>query len=132
MRRADGATEDQEQIALFRWAAYQEGRFPELRCMFHVANGGYRTPIEAARFKAMGVKAGVPDIFLPVARSGYHGLFIELKRANGGRLSDAQRGWLEALRRCGYYAVMCHGWETARDVITDYLAGGGEIGERIR
>lgn len=124
MRHAEGATEDQDQIALFRWAAYQEGRFPELRCMFHVANGGYRTPIEAARFKAMGVKAGVPDIFLPVARSGYHGLFIELKRANGGRLSDAQRGWLEALRRCGYYAVMCHGWEAAREEITQYLTGG--------
>ena len=124
MRHAEGATEDQEQIALFRWLDLESAKHPELQLCFHIANGGYRTPIEAARFKAMGVKAGVPDIFLPVARGGFHGLFIELKRANGGRLSDAQRGWLEALRRCGYYAVMCHGWEAAREEIVQYLTGG--------
>ena len=120
-----GPTEDQEQIALFRWADCLSGAHPELRTLFHIPNGGYRTPVEAARFKAMGVKAGVPDIFLPVARKGYHGLFIEMKRLRGGRLSDAQRGWIEALKRCGYRAEVCHGWEAASEVILTYLTGRG-------
>lgn len=126
MKRIGGPTEDQEQIALFRWAELSKGKYPELELLFHVANGGYRTPVEAAKFKAMGVKPGVPDLFLPVARGGYHGLFIELKREKGGRVSDAQKGWIEALRRCGYQARVCHGWDAAHEEILAYLRGGTE------
>ena len=50
--------EDVEQISLFRWAAYQRGRWPELELMFHIPNGGKRNKAEAARLKEMGVKAG--------------------------------------------------------------------------
>ena len=85
-------TEDVEQICLFRWATAQQGKYPELALMYHVPNGGKRSKSEAARFRAMGVKAGVPDIFLPVGilkldsvdrgqytniRTKYNGLYIE-------------------------------------------------------
>lgn len=58
-------TEAVEQAALFRWAVLQP---PEsgIRLMMHIPNGGYRKPSEAARFRALGVRAGVPDILLPV------------------------------------------------------------------
>lgn len=59
-------TEDVEQMCLFRWADAQSGKYPELSLMYHVPNGGKRGKAEAARFRAMGVKSGVPDIFLPV------------------------------------------------------------------
>lgn len=79
-----------------------------------------RNAREAARFKRMGVKAGVPDLFLPVSRGGCHGLFIELK-APHGRLSDHQRGWLESLKASGYAVSVCYGCDEARRDILRYL-----------
>lgn len=83
-------TEETEQITLFNWARTQQHKYPELRLMYHIPNGGQRSKSEAARFKAAGVRAGVPDIFLPCPRSRYHGLYIELKRVKGGRVSGDQ------------------------------------------
>lgn len=80
---------------------------------------------DTARMKAAGVKAGVPDMFLPVARGGSHGLYIELKRIKGGRVSAEQLAWMEELTREGYTCAVCHGWEEARKVIQTYLKGGG-------
>ena len=77
-------TEDQEQIALINWARMQEKKYPELRLLFHIPNGGSRGKAEAGRFRAMGVRAGVPDLCLPVPRGGKHGLFVEMKRTKGG------------------------------------------------
>lgn len=109
--------ESDEQAALFLWAAYR----PELRLMFHIPNGGSRNPIEAANLKRQGVKAGVPDVFLPIARHGCHGLFIEMKRAKGGVLSQFQREYIEALMREGYRVAVCHGFEEAKRTIEEYL-----------
>ena len=114
-------TEAQEQEALFRWAAYAAGRWPQLRLLFHVPNGGTRHPAEAAHMKAQGVKPGVPDICLPVPVGRFAALYIELKRKRGGRVSDEQRGWIEALNRAGNRAVVCRGWDEAREEIVRYL-----------
>lgn len=114
-------TESQEQQLLFEWAALSAGKWPELALMYHIPNGGSRSKAEAGRFKAEGVKAGVPDICLPVARGGYHGLYMELKRVKGGRVSPAQQGWIAALRDQGYYACVCKGWDDAAHVIKKYL-----------
>ena len=78
-------SESVEQQCLFRWAALQSGKYPELAMMYHIPNGGSRGKVEAIRFKAEGVKAGVPDICLPVPRGTWHGLYIELKRREGGQ-----------------------------------------------
>lgn len=95
-------TEAQEQITLMNWAAMQSGKYPELKLLYHVPNGGSRNKAEAGRLRAEGVKAGVPDLCLPVPRGGYHGLYIELKRQRGGRASDNQVEWLDALSKQGY------------------------------
>lgn len=123
MRIMQTAREDDEQMALMEWAERSRGRWPELRLLLHIPNGGSRGVVEAARFKAMGVKAGVPDLFLPAARCGYHGLWIELKRAKGGRVSPEQMAWLGALEVQGYAAKVCHGWEEAAAALKDYLEG---------
>lgn len=120
-------TEEQEQITLFNWAAMMEYRYPELRYMYHVPNGGYRNKAEAGRFRAQGVRAGVPDIVVPAARGQYHGLYIELKRTEGGKLSADQKDWLEFLTAQGYFAVMCRGWEETSHVIKSYLDHGGRV-----
>lgn len=114
--------EGNEQEALFAWALYAAGAMPELGLMFHVPNGGSRNRIEAAKLKRQGVRAGVPDICLPVARGGFHGLFVELKYGRN-KATDRQTAWLNALRSQGYLAVECVGWDTAREVITKYLKG---------
>lgn len=117
-------TESAEQQCLFRWATMQGAAWPELELLYHVPNGGRRSASEAGRFKAEGVRAGVPDICLPVARYPWHGLYIELKRRKGGRLSDEQTKWLARLEEQGYRAVRCDGWEAAAIEITRYLKGG--------
>lgn len=107
------------------WAAMQSGKYPELNLLYHVPNGGSRHKAEAGRLRAEGVKAGVPDLCLPVARGQYHGLYIELKRQRGGRTSDHQSEWLDALSAQGYKAALCYGWEQAAGTIIEYLTGGG-------
>lgn len=84
--------EEREQIAIFTWAKMQEAAHPDLCLMYHIPNGGPRSKATAARLKAAGVKAGMPDICLPVPRNGYGALYIELKsrRANQWASAKAQ------------------------------------------
>ena len=114
--------ESVEQTNLFRWAAYEQGKYPELKLMYHIPNGGSRNRLEAANLKKQGVKSGVPDICLPVARGAYHGLYIEMK-AGRNKASENQKQWLSDLNEQGHYAVLCYGWNAASEVITNYLEG---------
>jgi len=126
MASAGTPTEHQEQCALFEWAALAEAQHPELAMLFAVPNGGARHPAVAAQLKAEGVKAGVPDIFLAVARGRWHGLFVELKRADrSNHATSAQRAWIEMLRRYGYSAVVAYGCVEAQQAIMSYLAQEG-------
>ena len=92
------ADENNEQETVIEWAELAARRYPALGLLFHVPNGGKRSIAEAARFRRMGVKAGVPDLVLPVARGQYHGLYIELK-AHGGTASPNQKIWIERSAR---------------------------------
>ena len=114
-------TEEQEQAAVFAWAQTMAGRFPELLLLFHIPNGGLRSITEAVRFKKAGVKPGVPDLFLPVARGRSHGLFVEMKRRKGGRVSKEQEAWIDAVGQQGYMCVVAHGAEAACCYIQEYL-----------
>ena len=113
-------SEHQEQAALFQWAEKLAYQYPELDLMFAIPNGGLRHKAVAIRMKAEGLKAGVPDIFLPVARCGHHGLFIELKYGKG-KPSTKQVWWLDELQKEDYLAVVCWGWCEAAALIESYL-----------
>lgn len=117
--------EHDEQVALFSWADAMRGEHPELSMMFAVPNGGYRPMATAAQLKAEGVQSGVPDIMLAVPRGRWHGLFVELKRADrSNHATSAQRAWIEMLRRYGYSAIVCYGAQEAQRVIMGYLEQG--------
>lgn len=118
--------ESGHQEALFSWAAYRTGLMPELQYMYHVPNGGKRDKATAAVLKRQGVKAGVPDIMLPAARAGYHGLYIELK-AGENTTTKKQKEWLEYLRQQGYYTAVCYGWQPAAQLIEQYLLHSDEL-----
>jgi hypothetical protein len=120
------ASEHEEQVALFEWAAREEANHPELAQLFAVPNGGKRHPAVAAQLKAEGTKAGVPDVLLDVARGKFHGLRIEMKRtdrSNGP--TPEQKEWIARYRHYGYSAVVCYGAQDAINVITAYLAQDG-------
>ncbi len=113
--------EHAEQCALLKWWRLQ---YPaKSRLLFAIPNGGARNAITGAMLKAEGVLAGVPDLFLAVPAGGRHGLFIELKRRQGGKVSQAQKDMLEALQGAGYMTAICRGWLEAKAVIQSYLAG---------
>lgn len=116
-------TEAQEQAKLFQWAKHTEQFLPALALMHHIPNGGSRNKVEAANLKRQGVKAGIPDIFLPCPVGGKHGLYIELKRKKGGKLSTEQKIMLAELNARGYVAKVCKGAEDAIDTILKYLEG---------
>src|SRR5262245_8907913 len=106
-----------EQVALFEWAQYNISRLPELDLLFAIPNGGKRSKAVAGKLKAEGVKAGVPDICLPVARRGYHGLFIELK-AEGGQVTELQELFIERVSEQDYFAKVCVGAQNAIATLT--------------
>ena len=89
-------------------------------------DGGKRDKATAAVLKRQGVKAGVPDIMLPAARAGYHGLYIELK-AGENTTTKKQKEWLEYLRQQGYYTAVCYGWQPAAQLIEQYLLHSDEL-----
>lgn len=116
-----GPSESDEQKLLFAWAEYAEVLYPELETMYHVPNEGRRSYRAGAELKKQGMKAGVPDICLPVSRGKYNALYIEMKRIKGGTASDAQKWWIDRLNHYGNLAVICHGFDEAKDVILKYL-----------
>lgn len=119
-------SEEQEQVALFKWAKLQENVYPALRLLYHIPNGGKRDKVTAARLKAAGVKAGVPDICLPVPAGGFHGLYIEMKYGKN-HTSPEQEEWLKSLMLMGYRVAVCYSMEAARTMILNYLCQGGTL-----
>lgn len=87
------------------------------------ANGGKRSLSEGVRFKRMGVSAGYPDLTIPYPFKGYHGLYIEFKRPDGGTVSPEQTKWLNFLNAQGYYAKVAYGCEDAKAIFADYFSG---------
>lgn len=117
--------EHDDQCALFQWAKLSEKKYPELALLYAVPNGNNTSPRQGKWMKDEGLKAGVPDIVLPVARGPFHGLYVELKVGNG-KPTPGQKWWLVQLSLNGYCAAVVHGWEKARVLILDYISIVGE------
>lgn len=88
--------------------------------MFAIPNGGKRHIATAVKMKREGVKAGIPDTFLAVARGTLHGLFIEFK-AKGGSVTPIQKAVHERLRENGYQVSVCYSMEAAKTAAIMYL-----------
>ncbi len=124
--------EDSEQKALVDWADLApmprtlglplNTRVGEY--LFAIPNGGLRNAREAARLKGLGVRPGVSDLFLSYPSQAKHGLYIEMKAPRGNRstVSDKQHTFLTRMMFAGYGAVVCYGWDEAREAITVYLS----------
>lgn len=115
--------EHAEQVNLIQWWAFQCKRYgiPE-QLLFAIPNGGQRNIITAKRMKDEGVRSGIPDLFLAVPRGNFHGLFIEMKKSQGGVVSDNQKACMEILSNCNYCVSVCHGFIDAQEAIKGYLS----------
>lgn len=112
-----------EQSLLFQWMGHATGRYPELALAYAIPNGGHRSKAVAGKLKAEGVKSGVPDLCLPVARGSYHALYVEMKAGPTSRVQPSQADWHAKLRAEGNAVRVCYGWESARQTILAYLVG---------
>ena len=79
---------------------------------------------EAKRMKATGYKRGFPDVFVYEPRGAFHGLAIELKKEKGGRVSESQKEWKQALEERGFHATVAKGYDMAVEVLERYLTEG--------
>jgi hypothetical protein len=116
----------QAECFLWLWNTHKKTR----RIIYHVPNGGQRNPIEAMKFKSMGVIAGIPDLHLATAgtinKIKYHSLYIEMK-TDSGKESDEQIKVHAALRAAGNYVVTIRTLEAFKKIIFEYLDGTGYI-----
>lgn len=113
-------TEDTEQQAVIRWAAFQSGGWPELENLYHVPNEGKRGKKAAGIAKALGLKAGVPDLILDYPKGIYHGLRIEMK-VLPNRPTQSQLEWMQRMQDAGYMVAICYDSESAIALITEYI-----------
>lgn len=120
-------SEHDEQAFIMQWAGWHANRYPALDLLFAVPNGfpiPSKNPKTRARIvnymKAEGLKPGVPDLWLPVARHDYHGLIIENKWKKN-KPTEEQIMWLDRLSEEGYLSTVCWSAEEAIGLIIDYL-----------
>ncbi len=107
------------QVECVRWFRLQYPKYANLLIAIH--NGGQRDVRVARKLKAEGVVAGVPDLFLAVARGQSNGLWIEMKNGKAGRVSEHQHYMLDALARQGYKGVVCRTFDEFMKEINEYL-----------
>lgn len=118
-------TESNLQQALITWAKTKLKDYPELLWMHAIPNGSKRDSREAMRLKSEGVKAGILDLHLPVARGGYHGAMLELK-IPGGKCktpSKEQLEYIQFLSDQGYATIVSNDFGELKSFIVDYLEG---------
>lgn len=131
----DGKSESAQQQAYFCWASLPHVRekYPQVELAYHIPNGGARDAPTAARLRSEGVKAGVPDIHLPVpvditvygisqVVSRYHSLYIEMKYGKNVQ-SPVQITWFDKLSEYDHACVVCWHWYEAAEATIDYLNG---------
>ena len=101
-------SEEQEQVAVVNWL-----RTNGVLC-FHIPNGMKTNPITAARFKRMGVMAGIPD--LCIVLDGGRVMWIEMKKVGKGKLSDVQKSVIGDFAKLDHQVYVCYGAKEAMAV----------------
>lgn len=120
--------EHEIQAVIVSWAdqaaaippAVSRGGLGKLALLYAIPNGGRRDAITGARLKSEGVRAGMPDLHLPVARGPALSLYLEIKTP-AGRLSDPQRRLLPRLASEGHLVAVCRSSRAAIDLLLGYL-----------
>jgi hypothetical protein len=118
--------EHSEQVAVVNWCYYMLAQYPELDLIHAIANGamlggGRIGAIRMNALKAEGLRPGVLDLFLPCARGGAFGMYIEMKTKTG-KLSDNQKEFIVNVEKEGYVCFVAYGADEAIEFLEKYLA----------
>ena len=108
-----------EQAKVIAWARANENNYPYLWMLHSSLNGVKMTKAQAGRAIAQGMLSGVPDLFLPVPKNGYHGLFIEMKYGSN-KVTENQEKFLQNAANVGYAVSVCYSAQEAIKRIEDY------------
>lgn len=108
-------SERRAQMRLVQWM-YENGII-----FFSVPNGANVSAHHRQTLLAEGLSPGMVDLVIPIPSRGYHSLYLELKREDGGVVSDAQKKWINVLNYHGHRAVVCRGFDKAKQEIEWYL-----------
>lgn len=93
--------------------------FPEI-LILSIPNGSGTTAKNRLALYAEGLLPGVPDLFIPEARKGFHGLWIEMK-TDIGQESAIQKRIRKRLEKNSYLCYVARSEITAINIINDYL-----------
>ena len=118
-KKRNAQPEAAEQENVIKWARDNEKNYPFLWMLHSSLNGLKRTKAAQGKAKASGMLSGVPDLFLPVPRGSFCGLYIEMKSATG-RIMPSQSRYLSAVSDFGYSAVVCYSANEAIKTIENY------------
>jgi hypothetical protein len=115
-------SEHTEQAAVIRWRdqMVETNQYPELCLLAGSMNGQKRTRWEQCQAKQLGIVKGWPDLQLPVARHGYHSLWIEMKFGKN-KPTQEQKDVMARLNAAGNLAVVCYSAHEAIETIKRYL-----------
>ena len=112
-------SEEQIQRAMIAWVSLQ----PSIRdFVIHIPNQGRRTNFYGALLKKLGMKGGIPDLFIAIPRQGYAGCFIEVKRKKGIP-SPNQKDYLIKLANNSYFTCIVYSIDQGIEVIDEYCFG---------
>jgi len=115
-------SEEQLQAQCYQWFHNTHSALRGL--LFHIPNGGNRSMREGAKFKSIGVVAGIPDLMLCVPSFAHniqkHGLFIEMK-ADKGKLSELQIKAHTRLGNAGYEVIVINDFNDFKENIISWL-----------
>ena len=113
--------ESAQQAQVVEWSrwAYKTGKYPMLNMLHCSLNGVKLSATQAKVAKGQGMLSGVPDLFLPVPKNGYHGLFIEMK-SEKGRVTENQHWFLTNADSVGYKTAVCYSAKEAISAIEAY------------
>ena len=109
------------QAQVIEWSkwAYKTGKYPLLNMLHCSLNGVKLSGTQAKVAKGQGMLSGVPDLFLPVPKNGFHGLFIEMK-SEKGKITDNQHWFLTNAESLGYKTAVCYSAKEAISAIEAY------------
>lgn len=113
-------SEHELQVAVVTRSLSLASAHPSVLLLHAIPNGDFRGWGVGNKLKAEGVIPGVPDLCMPVARGGFHGFYMELKKS-GGTIKEDQWEFMEALHAEGYFVRVTNHLSTALEIIENYL-----------
>jgi hypothetical protein len=123
-------SEKEERRLVVRFRDQWRSKYPELGALITLQNEQRFMRAEARNaflyWRGMieqGYQAGVPDYVLPVAKRGFFGLWIELKRETRSQVRPEQWAWCRFLANAGHAVLIGKGSQVVCETLLWYVQG---------